>query len=160
MGILSVFTATVFSLTAYSGIAHTGEIVFMSVICAIVAVMSASSAVLLIGMAIRQPTALRMDAKGISGFYMAPAHWSEISKVGIRVGSKRKKSLGFTLHDHISFRDRQTAFQRFLSWLNGVNSGYHLVVPGAILKGADVDDLARQAQTFLIAAHKSKATVL
>ena len=108
----------------------------------------AALAVYFIGIALRQPVALRLDENGISGFYVTPATWDEIASVGTFEDTNRYKFLGFALHDPIAFRDRQTPWGRLRSWSTGRGFGYHIVVQELILKEAKVADLAERAETF------------
>lgn len=118
----------------------------------------AAMAVFFLGIAWRNPAALRMDAKGISGFYVSPATWEEIESVGtftdthqtLNGNAVSARFLGFRLHDPIAFRARQTAWGRFKSWSSGRSSGYHLIVPESLMAGANAQDLAQAAQQFLI----------
>ncbi len=105
-----------------------------------------------IGIALRQPVALRMDFHGISGFYVTPATWDEIAKIGTFGDHNNSRFLGFALHDPIAFRDRQTPWHRFKSWSTGRSYGYHIVIPELILRNAKVDDLRTQALMFHSAA--------
>lgn len=104
------------------------------------------------GIALRNPVALRMDAQGISGFYCDPATWDEITDIGLVIGHKNHRFLGFTLHDPIGFRDRQSAWRRLASWASGRNSGHHIIVPELLLHDTSVNDLVAKAQD-LHAAH-------
>lgn len=120
-----------------------------------------------IGIAYRNPVALRMDAHGISGFYATPALWSEIKS--IRHESRRYdhstlaaalsrnsidvQQLGFELNDPVGFRDRQTPWQRLSSWSNGRAVGLHIIIPEGVLKDTKVADLLPIAQTLYAEAH-------
>lgn len=115
-----------------------------------------------IGIAWRNPVALRLDAKGISGYYTPPAEWSEIKTVrriiqtidhnsaqGILLRQRVEvQQMGFEFHDPIAMRDRQTAWQRLASWSNGRANGVHVVVPEAVLKGVTVAELLPKAQAL------------
>lgn len=108
------------------------------------------------GIARQNPVALRMDAKGVSGYYITPATWDEIGKIGtftethstFNRNSVQNRFLGFELHDPIAFRDSQTAWGRLRSWSSGRGSGYHLTVPENMIAGHDLEDLETQAQAF------------
>ncbi len=112
------------------------------------------------GLALRKPIALRMDAKGISGYYVTPATWDEIAEVGtfaqtskgLRRPDVTVRFVGFKLHDPIGFRDRQTAWQRLKSWSTGRGIGFHLVVPDTALASDDLEAIAAQANALLAAA--------
>lgn len=106
-----------------------------------------------LALAARNPVALRLDDKGISGFYADPATWDDIKSVFAFEGSKRRRFLGVELLDPVAFRDRQTAFRRFLSSLHGATQGAHLVVPEQVLDGATADALAKTAAQFLARHH-------
>lgn len=116
-------------------------------------------AVRLGGIAHQAPTALRMDRDGISGYYAEPATWDEIKDIGIgtaQVNTPRAnhshRYLGFSLHDPIGFRDRQSAWRRLSSWISGRNSGYHIVIPETLITGTTIDRLLTQAKAFKDAA--------
>ncbi len=101
-----------------------------------------------IGVALKSPTALRMDARGISGFYADPATWAEIAYIESFANNKGHMFLGFTLRDHIAFRDRQTPWRRRKSHAYGRSTGHHIIVPEALLLDASAEDLARSARAF------------
>ncbi|MFC6636553.1 hypothetical protein [Sulfitobacter sediminilitoris] len=61
-----------------------------------------------LALARRRPVALRMDEKGISGYYVDPATWDEIKDVRAFIAGKGHRFLGFELKDPATFRDRQT----------------------------------------------------
>ena len=112
----------------------------------------AGFALFYLGIALRKPVALRMDAQGISGFYCDPATWDEIKDIGLVIGQKHHRFLGFTLRDPIGFRDRQSPWRRFSSWASGRTSGHHIIVPELLLHDTCVDDLVVKAHA-LHAAH-------
>jgi hypothetical protein len=112
----------------------------------------AGFALLFLGIALRNPVALRMDPQGISGFYCDPATWDEITDIGLVIGQKHHRFLGFTLRDPIGFRDRQSPWRRFASWSSGRASGHHIIVPELLLHDTRVDDLVAKARD-LHAAH-------
>lgn len=114
------------------------------------------------GLALRKPVALRMDAKGISGYYITPALWDEIAEIGtysqtagaLRHSGETVRFLGFRLHDPVGFRDQQTAWERLRSWSSGRGVGYHLVIPGTALDNDNLDALAAQAEVFMAEARR------
>ena len=112
-----------------------------------------TAALYLLGMAIKNPIALRMDHHGISGFYTAPARWSDIKKVAVTTGSKNEKYLSLALKDPIAFRNHQTPFQRFTSWQNGAATGYHITIPQSVLLDVTVETLAEHAHAFHQSTH-------
>lgn len=93
----------------------------------------------------RNPVALRMDEKGVSGYYADPATWGEIKDVHAFKGPRGHEFLGFELHDPVGFRDRQTPWRRYLSWTNGRTNRAHLTVPQMVLHDAKVEELAKIA---------------
>lgn len=121
---------------------------FMSKLCAGLILVLVPVAVFLIGLAVRNPVALRMDRDGISGFFTAPARWSEIDRIDLRPGPKETMYLGFRLKDPISFRDRQTPMQRLISWMNGKTEGFHILISDSVLAQANMRDLLMQAWAF------------
>lgn len=101
-----------------------------------------------IGVALKSPIALRMDARGISGFYADPTTWAEIARIESFANDKGHMFLGFTLHDHIAFRDRQTPWRRWKSHAYGRGTGHHIIVPEALLQDATAKDLAHSARAL------------
>lgn len=101
-----------------------------------------------LGLAMRDPVALRLDATGVSGYYPDPATWDEIKDVKYIKGQKGQAFVGFELHDPVTFRDRQTPWRRYLSWTNGRHKGAHLIVPQALLSGTTAKELAKEARRF------------
>ncbi len=106
-----------------------------------------------LGIALKHPVALRMDAHGISGFYIEPATWAEVKTAFTFSTHNNHRALGFELRDPIGFRDRQSPWRRYRSWASGRAYKAHLVVPQILLADADVTDLATQAKAL-----HSKAT--
>lgn len=101
-----------------------------------------------LGIALKSPVALRMDAHGISGFYADPATWDEITTIGTFTDANRNRFVGFAVQDPIALRDRQTAWGRLKSHASGRHYGYHIAVPERLLKGSDVEALATQAKAL------------
>ncbi|MFK7837651.1 MAG: hypothetical protein AB8B60_15680 [Sulfitobacter sp.] len=122
-----------------------GWLVFLGVLCGALFLFFA---VFFIGLARRNPVALRMDNKGISGFYCDPASWEEIKSIDTFTGQKHHRFLGFELHDPVAFRDRQTPWRRYVSHTNGKARNLHLVVPEIVLKDAKVDDMLVPARAL------------
>lgn len=104
--------------------------------------------VFMLGLSWRAPVALRMDVHGISGFYTAPASWDEIAEVGVQAMPKGHTALGFRLVDPVGFRDRQTAWQRFIFWLNGASGGYHLSIASNFIKDTTPEALLAKAEAL------------
>lgn len=95
-----------------------------------------------------RPVALRMDEKGISGYYVDPATWDEIKDVRAFIAGKGHRFLGFELKDPATFRDRQTPWRRYRSWSLGRQNGVHQVVPEMVLAAVTVEELAKTARQF------------
>ncbi len=119
--------------------------------CILLGLFFAATSAYLISLGIKKPVALRMDTQGISGFFADPATWDEVAEVGVITGHKRRKFLGFTLHDPVAFRDRQTAWGRFKSYASGRSSGHHIVIPEAMMQDDTAETLAEKAKDFLSA---------
>ncbi|NNE54286.1 MAG: hypothetical protein HKN30_18015 [Sulfitobacter sp.] len=105
-----------------------------------------------LALALKRPVALRMDQKGISGYYTNPATWDEIKEVRTFSGGRGHKFLGFELQDPVAFRERQTALQRFRSWSFGRQNKVHLVVPEIVLAKVTVEEIADIARDFMTSA--------
>ncbi|MEW9921195.1 hypothetical protein AB2B41_16410 [Marimonas sp. MJW-29] len=101
----------------------------------------------------RNAVALRMDDKGISGYYVDPVSWADIAEVRAFQDSRRNGFLGFALKDPVAFRDRQTPWRRLRSWSLGRQNGVHQVVPEMVLADVTVVELAETARHFL-ATHR------
>ena len=124
----------------------------------ILVVIFAALAVFSLGLARRRPVALRMDERGISGYYVEPALWRDIADIGLWSQPKAGRFIGFSLKDPKLFFDQQSPWRRFVTWANGRNAGYHLIIAESILKDADVAELVRIAQTFHAAAQANSPT--
>ena len=148
LGLGVAFFCVFLSFFAFYGTSFDEGLPFQSKLSIATTLLFAPAAMFLIGMAIHNPLALRMDKDGISGFYTSPAKWSEIESIKLINGTRNTKSLGFALEDPIGFRDRQTPFQRFTSWMNGRSTGYHISIPETVLKNTNVAELLDQAKRF------------
>lgn len=111
----------------------------------------AACAAYFIGIALKRPVALRMDANGISGFYADPATWDEISGVDVFEGHKSRLYLRFTLGDPGTSRPRQSQLRRLTAFNLGQRKR-HILVPETVLAHGEVKALARQAKALHSAA--------
>ena len=100
----------------------------------------------LLGIAIKQPIALRVDKNGISGYYADPATWHEIDEINAVTDSKGKTSVGFSLMDPVGFRDKQTPWRRFTYWSNGRGHGHHVIIPHLIFEPGQAEKLVHEAR--------------
>lgn len=148
LGLLVGSVCLFLTLFSILGFLASRSVSFITWLTGVAAVFLAPFSIILIGIAVRRPIALRLDRHGISGFYTAPAEWSEIDRIGIMKGPKGAKILGFRLRDPVAFRDRQTPLQRFTSWLNGAADGFHISVPETILKDVAIEDITVRARAF------------
>ena len=105
-----------------------------------------------LGIAIRKPVALRMDAHGISGYFAEPSVWPEIMEIETFSGSKGARYLGFAFLNPDIIRDRQSFARRLYNWSHRFTYNYQIVVPETLLRDADVDTLAAAARAFHRAA--------
>jgi len=96
-----------------------------------------------------RPVALRLDADGLSGYYIPTLNWTEVLRVG-PTGSGLGM-LGIELFDRDAVRRRQRSpMMRFNLRLN-LGGNWHLVVPGDVLD-ADLEEVTAIARQFHAAA--------
>ena len=123
-----------------------GQTVFLGS-CVLLAL--GGSAAYYIGLAIRKPVALRMDAIGISGYFAEPAVWPEIMEIATFEGSKGARYLGFAFLNAETIRNRQSAWSKFNNWArNPFGYRYQIVISQELLLDRDVETLAMLARTF------------
>ena len=125
-------------------------------LCTLTTAWSAYHCALYIGVAQRNPVALRMDANGISGFSVEPATWTQIANIAIFRRPKGHAFVGISLQDPIGFRDGQTPWRRLETWFSGWECGFHFIVATASLEDVDVDQMVQQAKA-LHTAHNSQS---
>lgn len=150
----AAFCALFFLMTA-ADLSHGTGLTFVGKLLGGTALLLLPLGIFTLGLAWTAPVALRMDVHGISGFYTAPATWDEIEDMGVQPMPKGASALGFRLKDPVGFRDRQTAFQRFIFWLNGATGRYHLSIGSAFVKDTDPDRLLAQALTLQAASSET-----
>jgi len=102
--------------------------------------------------AVMRPVAVRMDADGISGFFLVSLKWSEIARMGVFKGDKGLRMLGIAVRDPVALHAAQTPWHRLLSHFRRKNAGYELVLVERGMHGADVDAMLASAQDLAAAA--------
>ena len=152
LGILSGFcglmlTGTVLTLGWIGARSGPG---FLAGLCAGLGVLA--YAVHSIGVSIRKPVALRMDAHGISGYYATPSRWIEIMQIETFSGRKGRRYLGFAFLNPDMVAARQSWFLRALTWADNPRGRYQIVIPEAVLTGTDVEQVAFHARALQSAA--------
>ncbi|MEM6304739.1 MAG: hypothetical protein AAF744_08470 [Pseudomonadota bacterium] len=104
----------------------------------------------------RRPVALRLDAKGASGYYLDPVTWDEVVDVrAVRLNGR--DAFGFELRDPEKVLARQPLLARFRSRALCRSFGLHLAMPLVLLQSADITRLAAQAKAFLAAASSKRS---
>ena len=150
LGILAGSCGTVLLVVglfwAASG-ALAGDGVFLG---GLVVIVILSFAAFYLGLAIRKPVALRMDAHGISGYFAEPSVWPEIMTIESWESAKGRRYLGFAFLNPDIIHSRQSRWRRFCNWSRNPNFGdrFQIVIPEALLMDGGVEHLAAQARAF------------
>ena len=149
-GISGLVLLGVFLLIAATGQMEGQELVLSLCLAASLLGISAHH----IGLALRRPVALRIDASGISGYFAEPAVWPEIMEIDAWQGSKGRRYLGFAFLNPDIILGRQSAWRRFSNWSRNPGFGYRyqIVISEDLLQDYGVDALAAQARAFHRAA--------
>ena len=121
------------------------------------AILFAGSAVNLIGIAVRRPTALRMDEVGISGYYVKPLEWSQIAEISIHKdypnnGFVYLLRIGIKLADPDAFMKGQTLWQRLNMRHLARKSGFHITIRPILEQEVSFAGIVRQANILQAAA--------
>ena len=102
-----------------------------------------------LGMARGRPVGLRVDAHGVSGYYVPTLDWTEIVRIDrTEPGSTM---LGIELFDRIAVRARQRSVISRLNLSLPLSGNWHILVPGDVLE-ADLDAVIATARTLHTAA--------
>lgn len=92
-----------------------------------------------------RPVALRIDRHGVSGYYVPPLAWAEISRIDRTAPGAN--TLGIALQDRDEVRRRQRSPWTRFNLSLPLQGGWHLLVPGEVLE-ADLDEVVRVARAF------------
>ncbi len=154
LGILASFCGTVLLLLGLFGAASgelDGDGIFLG---RLVVLMTLSFAAFYLGLAIRKPVALRMDAHGISGYFAESSIWPEIMTIESWESAKGRRYLGFAFLNPDTIHSRQSRWRRFCNWSRNRDFGdrFQIVIPEALLMDGGVEYLAAQARAFHRAA--------
>lgn len=111
------------------------------------------SGIYLLGVAKFRPIALRMDQDGISGYYVPPLKWSEISEIDTY---KEYVDGGPIYTKHVGIRASRTtalfqglsrrAYDKAIRLEN--RTGFHILIPQMILKDFDAGDVVFHAGLY------------
>lgn len=96
-----------------------------------------------------RPVALRLDADGLSGYYVPTLNWTEVLRIDRAYPGR--ETLGIELFDRDAVRRRQRSPMMRFNLRLTLGGNWHLVVPGEVLE-ADVDAVAATARVFHTAA--------
>lgn len=113
----------------------------------------AGFALYLFALAIFRPIALRMDADGISGYYIPPMRWHEIGEIA-PYKERAGLSLFYTMHVGIKVANTKRLFTA-LSWgkYNRAlrlqkSTGFHILIPQLMLKDMNARSVVTAAHGF------------
>ncbi len=99
------------------------------------------------GLTIGGPVGLRIDALGLSGWYVPPVAWAEIVDIGPEDGLG-KPLMGLRLHDFDGYVARQPRRKRMFMTLTAQGSDWDWLIPLEDLEGATPSQIVEAARAI------------